>query len=411
MSKMGTFKSKVGDYMKLQLRTFGEFDMLLDGESIVEDLSRSYKLFKLFQYFVTFKNKKLLPDTLIESLWQDQDSQDPKNMIRGQIFRLRQILKKSVPEDYLEIVFLNGYYSLEVGENVTVDTDEMEKAIQRGEEVYESDKKRAEEYYLKAIDYYKGSYLSEITYEMWLVPVKNYYKRLFLTALDKLISIYIQTDRHEDIVALCEKAVIVEPYEEKIYTVLIESLLKLSKIRQAYNQFKFMQLAFEKELGVTNTSTMKAIEKKIKNYANEKSDLSITEIEEKLNEKTNKGPLLVDAEYFKVIYSSYKRKRNQEGQNDYIGLFTLVDEEDEVDNVKWRKYLAKGFEATLRRGDIYTFWNDSQAIVLLTDVKNGGYKSATERLVKNSNVEKYKPYMTIKFDKIEGEKPFEILGK
>jgi len=119
--------------MKLYIKTLGEFDMSLNGQSVMQDASRSYKLFKLLQYFLTFKNKKLLPETIIDNLWQEQESSDPKNMIRGQIFRLRQILKNILPnEEYLNITFNNGYYILEVGSDVLIDSEEMEKLIQKG---------------------------------------------------------------------------------------------------------------------------------------------------------------------------------------------------------------------------------------------------------------------------------------
>ncbi|MDD2493596.1 MAG: hypothetical protein PHE29_00205 [Tissierellia bacterium] len=43
--------------MKIYISTFGEFDIKSDGNSLLKDLGRTYRLYKLFQYFLTFRQK------------------------------------------------------------------------------------------------------------------------------------------------------------------------------------------------------------------------------------------------------------------------------------------------------------------------------------------------------------------
>jgi len=57
--------------MKLNIYTLGDFDITYGENSILKESGRSYKLFKLFKYLVTFRGRKLLPETIIESLWED----------------------------------------------------------------------------------------------------------------------------------------------------------------------------------------------------------------------------------------------------------------------------------------------------------------------------------------------------
>jgi hypothetical protein len=64
--------------MELYIKTFGEFDVLVDEKSIIDNLKRSYKIMKLLQYFITFKNQKILPETIYETLWDEYDSMDTK---------------------------------------------------------------------------------------------------------------------------------------------------------------------------------------------------------------------------------------------------------------------------------------------------------------------------------------------
>src|SRR5690554_6282750 len=181
--------------MKLYINTLGDFDMIFNNESLMQDASRSYRLFKQLQYFLTGKNKKLLPGTIIDNLWQDQDSQDPKNMIRGQIFRLRQILKKMLPDEkYLNITFNNGYYTLELRDDVVLDIHLMERYVSEADIVVSNDTSEAIKAYSKAVELYRGGYLYENQYEIWLVPVRNYYKRVYIKTLERLVTLYQQFD-------------------------------------------------------------------------------------------------------------------------------------------------------------------------------------------------------------------------
>lgn len=397
--------------MKLYINTLGDFDMILNSESLMQDASRSYRLFKLLQYFLTFKNKKLLPETIIENLWQDQDSQDPKNMIRGQIFRLRQILKKMLPDEkYLNITFNNGYYTLEVGDDVVLDIDLMERYVSEGDIVVSTDTSEAIKAYSKAVELYRGGYLSENQYEIWLVPVRNYYKRVYIKTLERLVTLYQQFDSNEEIVLLCERAITIEPYEEKIHILLIESLLKLGRIKNAYSHFEFMQVAFEKEMGITTTSGMREIQRKIHNYSIEKGEVDIQQLSTKLDDKDKKGPLLCESEYFKLLYNSHKRRRVDGEESDYIALINFKPyNERETSTEGSIRLMTKVLDTTLRRGDVYTFWNDSQILLLLPEVKDGGINQIENRIKKN--YEKLKEIdlrLTCSFETVQNDSKLNI---
>jgi hypothetical protein len=183
---------------------------------------------------------------------------------------------------------------------------------------------------------------------------------------------------------------------------MIESLLKLGKIKNALNHFDFMQVAFEKEMGITTTSAMREIQRRIQNYSTEKTDIDIRELDKKLDEKEKSGPLLCDAEYFRFLYNSHKRLR-KEGQNpDYIILITLKDADDEHDLGVWNKLTTFVLDTTLRKGDVYTFWNDSQVLVMLSDVKEDGIQAIQNRVRKKyEDLEKSNLKIKIKSRQIE----------
>lgn len=376
--------------MRLYISTLGNFDISNENQSLIKDATRQYRLYKLFQYFITFRNKKLLPETIIDNLFGDSESMDPKNVLRTQIFRLRQAIKTFVPEveneyDYVNLSFINGYYCLEIGNKIVIDVDRFESLITEGDKIIDEDIEKAKVLYSEALKLYKGLYLSENPYEIWIVPVRNYYSRLYIKTLNKLMEILKDEDRNEEIIGLCEKALVVEPYEESIHIFLMEAMLKLGQISNAKNHYDYASDLIEKEVGIKSSQGLKNIHRKIMNYLSEKADIDITSIDGKMEDNQEGGALYCDLDYFKLLYNVQKRKSERNSENDLIGLINLNEDKiryEEIDIKKWVSCMAELLKNSLRSTDAFTFWNDSQIILLLHDVRDNG-KELIENRIRN----------------------------
>ena len=379
--------------MKLYISTFGNFEISNEDHSLIKDATRQYRLYKLFQYFITFRNKKLLPETIIDNLFGDSESLDPKNVLRTQIFRLRQVIKMFVPEsenesDYISLSFINGYYCLEIGNKVVIDADTFENLITEGDNIIDEDITLAKEGYRKALKLYKGLYLSENPYEIWIVPIRNYYSRLYIKTLNKLMEILKDEDRNEEIIGLCEKALVVEPYEESIHIFLMEAMLKLGQITNAKNHYDYATVLIEKEVGIQSSQGLKNIHRKIMNSLSEKADIDIGNIDGKLEENQEGGALYCDLDYFKLLYNVQKRKSERNNEYDLICLINLNEDKityKEIDIKKWVSCMTDLLKNSLRSTDCFTFWNDSQIILLLHDVRDNGKELIENRIRKRVN--------------------------
>lgn len=171
------------EFMKVYISSLGNFEVTDGEKSLIKESAREYKLYRLLQYFLTFRNKKNLPETIIDHLFKDIDFNDPKNVLRAQIFRLRKELKSLIPDnaqedDYIKLSFSNGYYVLKVGEKIVLDVDEFERFISMADRSEALCK--ATEFYYSAINLYCGEYLAGNIYESWMVSTRNYYRRQYL---------------------------------------------------------------------------------------------------------------------------------------------------------------------------------------------------------------------------------------
>jgi len=369
--------------MKLYIHTLGEFDIKADGQSIFKQSSRTYKLFKLFEYFLTFRNKKLLPEAIIDNLLSDSESDDPKNTLRTQMFRLRKVLKSFLPENeseskYFSINFTNGYYCLEIGENTLIDVDEFEKIIKQADMEQEYNIEIAAELYLNALKLYKGMYLSDNAYEVWLVPTRNFYHRLYLKTLFKLIEIYKESNELEQIISLCEEALLIEPYEESIHINLMEAMLKQGQQKSALNHFDYAVNLLEKEMDSKPSTSFMEMQGKIQNYNAKKEVIEIGNVSMDLEDGNMYGAMQCSIESFKFLFNIQKRKSLRSDESDYICIINTNQNKN-----KSTKELSDLFRNSLRKGDVFTFWNQNQVLLMLHDVQGDGIKKIENRIYNN----------------------------
>lgn len=368
--------------MELYIKTFGEFDVLVGEKSIIDNLKRSYKIMKLLQYFITFKNQKILPETIYETLWDEYDSMDTKNVIKGQIFRLKKGLKEaSIDEDTMTIDFVNGYYILKTNGKVIVDSDIFEKLIDEANRNLTNDFNEAFKLYNQAFKIYENQYLDNFGYELWLVPIRNYFRKLYVNAVENVVEQYKKARMNNEIINICQKALSKEPYEEELHQYLIESLLANGEIKQAVDHIKYLQNEFTKGTGIFTIDTINRLEDIFEKHQKENNNNESIEIE-KL--KYLEGAMKLDEEEFKVIYQVTKIRRKNPNEGNYL-LIVELDDFKKYDSLKkiWQDFTSTLITRTFRKSDVFTIWRNEKFLILLSDVKHGAVSSLENRFLIN----------------------------
>ena len=222
------------------------------------------------------------------------------------------------------------------------------------------------------------------SYEVWLVPIRNHYRRLYIKTLLKLIELYKKKDEYNRIIELCEKAIIIEPYEESIHICLMETMLKLGQIKSAMSHYEYISSMLSKEMGIKSSLGLKEIYRKIRRYYDEQGETDISNIKNKLEEGPMEGALFCDLDYFKFLFNVEKRRSTRDENIGYMSLITLkADNKDmcKPDGLsKTTKVMLEVLGKILRKGDVYTSWNDNQIIVMLTNAKKDGLTKIENRI-------------------------------
>src|SRR6056297_830071 len=361
--------------MQMNIKTLGVFDISINGKSLIKKGTRTYKINKLLQYFIAFRNRKILPETIIENLFPEDEYSDPKNTLSTQIYRLRKSIKSLIPEGedeskYLNINSVNGNYVLEVGENVDIDVDQFEKLIKQGDEKLSVNREESLEIYNKSLGIYDGIFLAENGYEVWLTPVRNYYNRLYIKVIFQTIEILKEKESYDIITRTCEKALDFEPYDEDIHICFMESMLKQGYFTSVLNHYEYVINLLNKEMGINSSPKLDKFYKKIKSTISEERKMTIIDFWNKIELEDAKAAMQCDFSDFKVIVDNQRRKSERNSEDDYISIITLESAGDDIPVSKtWTKEMTYILKNSLRKGDVFTFWNDKQILILLHEVK------------------------------------------
>lgn len=382
----------MGDDCVIKIYTLGEFDIEINGESVLGSIGNQPKLMKLFKYFLTFQGRKLLPENIIEDIWRDDDYKNPLNVLRTQISRVRNMIdfKKHNVETFFDINYIDGYYVFKLHENCVVDFLVMQKCIESYHT--KTDEPDAIQTCKVGVDLYRGEYLGELGLEDWIIPIRNRFDRLYVSNLAHYLSSLREMSMDNLIISICEDAMAHKPYEEIIHIYFIESLLNLGQTRCALNHYNFFTVKLYGDLGVSPSNQLKALYQKIKTHEEDSTTiLNLNNLDEELRDSDSlEGALVCDKNYFKLLYNLELRFNERNRRDAFLGIISISKlgfrELSKKDLNNAISILADVSYHGLRKGDVITTWNDSQILLLLYDLKEDHLEEIIKRIRSRFNL-------------------------
>lgn len=370
----------------ITIDTLGDFDIRIQNESILHSIGNQTRLIKLFKYFLTFEGRKILPDKIIDEIWQGDESKDPLNVLRTQICRIRTMFncKKDTVEPFFEINYIDGYYLFQLNSNCNVDFLMMESLIKKNQ--ISKDKEETMDTCKKIIELYKGEYLGELGNDNWVVPIRSRYSRLFISSLTKYLQLLSEISMDNQIISICEHAMGHIPYEELIHIYYIQSLANLGQIRCALNHYTYYTSKIYNELGAKPSNKLVATYKSIKIIENQiSSNIVLGTLDNELKDcDDHSGALICDNFYFKFLYNFKYRTIERNKENVFVGIITIdkvgYGQLSQEDTKYSMLNLLDITYHSLRKGDVITQWNQNQILLLLLGLEEENLFQLIERL-------------------------------
>jgi DNA-binding SARP family transcriptional activator len=371
---------------RLEIFTLGQFLVRRGGKVLSDENCRSSRLWELFKYIITHRGHSIPPEVILETLWSKQEYTDPRRASRTLVHRLRQLLDGDFPEKGASYIkFSHSCYNWNTSLDYWVDVDEFENLCRQAESA--KDTIEAIAFYRKAISLYKGDYLPESAYQEWVLPIRSYYRRIYLQSLFKLIGLLRQEKRHDEIIKVCEKAFQVELFEEDLHIFFMDALLAEDKTKQALSHYEYITGVFYRELGVKPSPAMKNVYRQI---ISDKTgiELDLSDIQDGMCEtEETGGAFFCDPVVFRSLYNLERRRGERTGKAVFLSLLTLSGPGQAVlppgvlqDAGKKISGILKD---SLRQGDAVTRWNDAQFIMLLQGLTQEQAETVLLRLTGN----------------------------
>jgi len=371
----------------LEVFTLGKFLVRKEDEILSEHQSHASKLWELFQYFLSKTSETLPPDQIIKDLDFDMELLDSKNTLENRIFRLRKLL--AAGEEYRAdkyIYFRNGGYGLRWKKSCWVDFMAFQEGCEKGERLARSGKKMDSlDCILPALDLYQGDYLNNNANTHWAVPPRVQYRQLYLESFNLACDLLADYQEFQKIEDLCQRAVQIEPFEERPHYILIETLLKRGHKRKARQHYNFVQTLFAEqgvdpfpELGKTLLDGESSFPRSTRGVYN----LDQIKKEINLNNSPN-GIKIVPPHLCRYFAETLYRRCQRENEKLYLASVALefchsnFTEEEENRHIS---SLQQTFQESLRNCDIICEWTGQQYLILLSSIKERKVLDILERI-------------------------------
>jgi two-component SAPR family response regulator len=234
---------------KLQIRTFGRFEVAVDGKSITNwNNTRAKNILKLL---VIHAETTLPQEFFVEALWPDQPVDAALNSLRVAIYELRKKLQSvgATNASQSPVSRLHGGYSLDLTRPIWIDCIHFQKLWELGRKhAVNGDLPLASRVYEEAIALYRGDFLDEDRYEEWTLIRRERLLDIYLTMLEHLADIHLQQGELLGCIQACQKILEKDLCHEGAYHKIIDCYLREGHTSRAIRWFEICRNALRVEL-------------------------------------------------------------------------------------------------------------------------------------------------------------------
>jgi DNA-binding SARP family transcriptional activator len=366
----------------LHIHMLGDLTIRKDDEDITSLIKRSDNLLKLLCYLVMLKGKTVSATELTDIVFVEQEYENPVKAVNNLIYRLRKMIDSSEAIGYIRRT--GDGYSWNMTAPFTLDILDFEYAADEGiRSVLAGEPDEAA--LQQSIDLYKDDFLREMVYEHWTVPTRQNYKNKFLRCVDELIKVLRLKQRNLDIINICDKAIAIDPYCERLHVAYLDALLAEDRVAHATRHYSYITKLLYNEFGVYASEELKAVYARITG----KSKLNPGDIDimQTLGDKeeSDDGPFFCDYDMFKKLYSLEERRMQRNGQSNCMILYSLTRPDLGPLPPKMQSYARESLKsiliAMLRKGDIACFSNEDRAVIYLNAITYEAAVRVSERIL------------------------------
>lgn len=374
---------------KLYISMFGRFELRVGDVVINDGLNRSRKMWNLLAYMIIHRDKAIAQQEFIDTLWGEDDGQNPINALKTLLYRIR-ILLEPLQEAYGAEFILSqrGSYRWNDEIDCVLDIDEFE-AVCKNAAHSDVPLQKQLELYVAASQLYKGDFLPKLSMEFWAVPISVHYHSLYLTVIKRYAELLEQNGMYAKMSDVVSRAIEIESLDEDLHCLQIRALIHQGKDSAALNYYDKATDMLYRNLGVRPSQALRELyDEMMKAQESMETDLSI--IQRQLSEvEALPGAFVCEYGFFKMAYRLEARRAIRAGQSVFIALFTVLNgagEIPELDTLNTAMdQLLEALKNSLRKGDVVSRYSGMQYVVMLPALTYEDGEKVMARIANNFN--------------------------
>lgn len=381
----------------IKVNMLGEFSILNDaGDCAISDRNnRSKKVLTLLEYLITFRTREVSQTELIELLWPEGNSDEPANTLKTLLHRARAALDElGRGTGKMMVICRRGAYAWNNDRETVVDSEEFEKCCRAAAAAEGSDRLRL---LLAAADLYKGDFLPKSASELWAVPLVTYYHTLYLNTVHEAVALLTDAARFNESIALCRKAIAIDPFDEPLHLSLIQTLMESGMQQQAMTHYSQVTELYLNKFGINPSPELTALYKDIVKTS-KSTEMNLGIIREELQEREDTdGAFYCEYEFFKDIYRLQARAAVRSGGVVQIALLTAMDAAGHRLTQKQMTVTMQRLKdviiRSLRSSDVFCRFSVSQYLILLPSARLEDSEMVLHRI--SGNFRREYPHMNV----------------
>jgi LuxR family transcriptional regulator, maltose regulon positive regulatory protein len=229
----------VTDQPCLQVRFFGHFEMLCNGEPL--GLGRSGKALTICKYLLAHRDRRVSRDHLMECIWPESSPKKARSSLNVAIFTLRKLLSDCSANLQNCILLEEGYYRLCPTIRAVTDVEEFDLRYEQGRRLEKPNRIGGAAEYEKAVELYRGDYLLEHLYEDWTMIERERLSNAYIDMLERLAVYYKETEQLRESIRICYRILEEDGGHENAHLLLTETYALLRSYGRALQQFRLFK--------------------------------------------------------------------------------------------------------------------------------------------------------------------------
>lgn len=370
----------------IYVNMLGGFSITIGDKTVTDQNNQAKKPWSLLEYLITFRDRDIPVEELIDLFWKDDASNNPGGALKTLMFRVRKLLEPlGCPTQ--QLVFQNRKtYGWTKTMATVCDTDRFESLCLESQAHGISDEESLK-LCLEAFRLYKGNFLPKSEWESWVVPINTYYHTLYQKLVRRTLMLLDEKKDYSTIIDLCQQAIAIDPYGEDAHYYLICSLFESGNQNMALEHYQYVCDMFYNEFAITPSIRFKELYKTIgdKKHGITMDINTIQEI--LLDGYEEKGAFCCEPSVFRDIYQLETRAIERTGDSIFLCLLTISSLKGDLlkpaVQIRAMDELGEAIKGSLRRGDAYSRYSVSQYLILLPTATYENGEMILNRIIHN----------------------------